>query len=276
MDTPDAYKLMIALAGLLLGVSLVSCGDDGGTQPTSDSTPPAKISDFRIDSIQQSTVWLAWTATGDDNDQGTAAAYDLRYSDDSMVLKVSWNSARTVLSLPAPEAAGTPETFVLTDLPPDTTFYLAIKARDEAGNASAISSTVSAYWVSPIELTLQDLQVTECREIELPLLAHHASNIAGVEIHIQYNPQQMTYDSVTSEYLNNMITNADDSLVHIIWADIGNLVTVPNGEPLVVIHFSNLTGTSQLVFDPETQVVDYNGNPVTLVLTNGSVECTGK
>ncbi|MEA3508753.1 MAG: fibronectin type III domain-containing protein, partial [Synergistota bacterium] len=48
---------------------------------TDDVTPPASISDLSITSETDTTITLEWSAPGDDGNFGTAAEYDIRYSE---------------------------------------------------------------------------------------------------------------------------------------------------------------------------------------------------
>jgi hypothetical protein len=87
------------------------------------------------------SVTLTWTAPGDDSSSGTATQYSLRYST-SPITEPNWSAALVVSGVPAPQAAGSEESFVVTSLTPGTQYYFAIKAADEAGNWSALSNVV--------------------------------------------------------------------------------------------------------------------------------------
>lgn len=100
-----------------------------------DETPPAQISDFQVFSTTGSTITLAWTATGNDGNDGTAATYEIRYAT-SQFTADDFNSASLVSNVPAPNEAGTPESFTITGLPAGVRFYFRIKAIDDWGNAS--------------------------------------------------------------------------------------------------------------------------------------------
>ncbi|MFH1597563.1 MAG: fibronectin type III domain-containing protein [Patescibacteria group bacterium] len=85
---------------------------------------------------------LTWTAPGDNGNSGTAAAYDIRYST-SLIKEVNWDQAEQVDNEPTPAVAGSTETYQLTGLTPNTTYYVGIKTVDEAGNWSGISNVAS-------------------------------------------------------------------------------------------------------------------------------------
>ena len=85
------------------------------------------------------TVTVTWTAPGDDGHVGTAAEYDIRFHADSTTL-VNWTDAVQVNDEPAPDSAGTPQTYTFTGLQSDSTYYVALRTRDEASNWSGLSN----------------------------------------------------------------------------------------------------------------------------------------
>lgn len=115
-----------------------------GTPPTgppgsSDTIPPAAITDLRVTGRQYSTLTLAWTAPGDDGTAGQATAYEMRYSR-SPIDDLNWAAATPANGLAAPATPGSPQTFVVTGLWSHTTYYFAMKTRDEIPNWSALSN----------------------------------------------------------------------------------------------------------------------------------------
>ena len=88
-----------------------------------------------------SIVTLHWTAPGDNGSVGRAFAYDLR-SSATLITEANFSSCTSITGLPAPQTAGTAETFSITNLVPGNTYYFALKTVDAAGNWSAISNVV--------------------------------------------------------------------------------------------------------------------------------------
>ncbi|UCG61150.1 MAG: fibronectin type III domain-containing protein [Candidatus Zixiibacteriota bacterium] len=88
------------------------------------------------------SVTLTWTAPGDDGDVGVATEYDLRYST-SPISEANFDQATRVSDVPAPQIAGSSESFTISGLDPSTTYYFAVKTADEVPNWSAISNVVS-------------------------------------------------------------------------------------------------------------------------------------
>ena len=116
----------------------------GGFELPADSMPPAAVADLTVDPtmVTQTSLKLTWTATGDDGTMGTAYLYDIRYAKEP-ITEANWEIASKASSEPIPQAAGFPETFTLTGLSQGTTYYVALKAADEAGGYSSLSSVAT-------------------------------------------------------------------------------------------------------------------------------------
>ncbi|RAV05538.1 hypothetical protein DQG13_02645 [Paenibacillus sp. YN15] len=112
-----------------------------------DTIAPADIADLSAVPLTAGSVALSWTAPGDDGTSGTADAYDVRYST-SAITSANWTLALQAVGEPAPQAAGSAESFAVTGLLPNTTYYFAVKTKDEAGNESGLSNVVSASTAS--------------------------------------------------------------------------------------------------------------------------------
>ncbi len=122
----------IAISALAISL-LFSCSKKGGGDDEDDGNGPYNIMDFHVSAISDSSVTLAWTATGDDADQGAAATYDIRYRLNG-ITGDSWETATQVVGEPVPHVAGTAETFEVIGLDHDSTYWFGLLACDEAGN----------------------------------------------------------------------------------------------------------------------------------------------
>lgn len=130
--------LAVASAGLVQG-----CGDDddpASPGPGTDSAPPAAVADLRIEAVDGSNVTIAWTAPGDDADEGTAADYSIRTSP-SPITEGTWPTDAELPAPPDPQVAGTTQTAAI-DASGMAELYVAIRATDEVGNLSPISNVV--------------------------------------------------------------------------------------------------------------------------------------
>ena len=90
-------------------------------------------------SATAASLTLHWTAPGDDSLSGRATTYDLRYS----LLPITpsnFGLCTRVTGMPAPQTAGSKESFTVTGLVVSTPYYFALKTADDAGNWSAMSN----------------------------------------------------------------------------------------------------------------------------------------
>jgi hypothetical protein len=88
---------------------------------------------------------VRWTAPGDDGNVGTAAYYELRISV-SPLSAANFASGLIVPGTPDPLPAGTPQSYVVRGLKRGTTYWLAMRTMDEAGNWSPISNVARFDW----------------------------------------------------------------------------------------------------------------------------------
>lgn len=91
---------------------------------------------------------LTWNAPGADGNRRIATGYVIKYSTfPTPISDMQYfeNSATTYGHSLSPQSAGSIETLVLTGLQPDTTYYVAVVARDEDKNQSRLSSAASSW-----------------------------------------------------------------------------------------------------------------------------------
>lgn len=115
------------------------------TVRSDDTTPPACITDLRIGSVGAcygASIILYWTAPGDDDMEGTATLYEIRYARAPILTEADWEAATPLAGVPAPRPAGSAESFVVLGLDDDGgPYYFCIRASDEAFNWSCLSNS---------------------------------------------------------------------------------------------------------------------------------------
>ena len=153
-NSPTQISANISISGgAAIGARNVSVTTGGGTgtktggftvvaTAPSDTTPPAAITSLAASGATTTSVTLTWTAPGDDDNTGTASSYDIRYSS-ATITNANWGSASQCSGEPVPQAAGNAQTFTVTGLSPDTTYYFAMKTADEIPNWSGLSNVPS-------------------------------------------------------------------------------------------------------------------------------------
>lgn len=109
-----------------------------------DVQAPAMIKDLQATSIGPESIELSFTASGDDGMKGKVTAYDLRYSEFDIESEDDFEFSDEYFFPEdfSPKAAGKKETIILTDLYPETEYYISIKAIDERDNYSAMSEVL--------------------------------------------------------------------------------------------------------------------------------------
>lgn len=133
-----------------------------------DDVAPAMVNDLQADSVGATGLRLAWHAPGDDGVVGQAASYEVRGAtfplDDQ-----NFSSGTRVTGIPSPAPAGSIERTRVTGLAVGVTYYFALIARDDAGNASPLSNVAVATTGNGAPGRVLDLRVTAVAETSVTL-----------------------------------------------------------------------------------------------------------
>jgi hypothetical protein len=191
---------------VILAIALLSgqCGkDEGPTQTQNDITdpldtiPPAAISDLLTKIPTANSIYLQWTAPGDDGMEGTADSYDVRYHSEQ-ITELNWEDATKFDGEPVPNPAGQNEAVNISGLDVITTYFFAVKSTDDAGNTSELSNSTSETTlneaIAPVVVT--DLEAVAIGEYSFRLTwtAPGDDGIVGTasEYEIRYSMQPIT------------------------------------------------------------------------------------
>lgn len=124
-----------------------------------DDIAPSTVTELAVSATSANSATLTWTAPGNDDTSGRAAAYDLRYAL-TPIDATNFDSATKVDHLPSPQTAGFTENFTVTGLNPSTLYYFALKAVDEAPNWSD-PSFASATTTAGLTVNRGDIVINE-------------------------------------------------------------------------------------------------------------------
>lgn len=113
------------------------------TPATPDLTRPGNITNLNAVVVNETSVDLTWTAVGDDNNTGIAAAYDIRKSTNVINTDNDCDGAVSIPNALFGITAGSSITFRVNDLSEDTRYYFCVRAYDEVSNRSSWNGTVS-------------------------------------------------------------------------------------------------------------------------------------
>jgi hypothetical protein len=103
---------------------------------------PSVVEDLRVVAGGDSSLTLAWTASGDDGRIGRPALYRIRLAA-APLDSASFANATFGVDAPATVDAGGGERYTIDKLPRGRRFWIGLRAVDAAGNASAISNSVT-------------------------------------------------------------------------------------------------------------------------------------
>ena len=191
-----------------------------------ESTAPSAIASLSVSSPTDSSVTLSWTAVGDDGNIGQASQYEIRYST-SPITSINWSSATIVGSPPTPNVAGTSETFVVSGLIQETTYYFAVKTADEVPNWSELSNVVST---TTIDLT------APAAIIDLSALTSEANGVITLNWTAPGDDNMLGTAAVYEiRYSLNQITDSN-------WLETSLLMTPPSPLPAGEQQSTELTG----------------------------------
>lgn len=99
------------------------------------SVAPADIIDLMAVSAGSTSIQFTWTAPGADGMSEPATGYDFRRAT-SLFNAGTWTSQTKLSGLPTPGQPGTSESFTVTGLSPNTTYYFAVRGVDSFGTLS--------------------------------------------------------------------------------------------------------------------------------------------
>lgn len=107
-----------------------------------DDVSPAQITDLTAESGEMSVI-LNWTAPGDDNDEGTAQGYAIKYWHEA-INNTNWQTANIFETSLNPQSAGMLEELSITGIDIGQNQYFAIRAFDEENNLGDTSNNAQA------------------------------------------------------------------------------------------------------------------------------------
>ncbi|MCA9729832.1 MAG: hypothetical protein KC729_19265, partial [Candidatus Eisenbacteria bacterium] len=152
----------LALSGLV--IAAFGCDEYTAQTPVveADDIPPAAVTDLALDSYDTNSVVLRWTAPGDDDRDGVAWRYDVRYADTPITME-NWASANQIGGEPPPGFAGWVQVFQVIRLEEGHTYYFAIRTYDDRSNLSDLSNVIEVVPRSPVDIRppsrIDDLRV---------------------------------------------------------------------------------------------------------------------
>ena len=129
-DKVEALKGLVSTGGRLYAAGALE----------KDAVGPQAVAQMVAKKVDSRGLTLSWKAPGDDGAQGTAALYELRYSDQPITADNFARAQRYAVDAPKP---GGSQEEVRVDMRPDgqaRKLYFAVKTYDNVGNSSPLST----------------------------------------------------------------------------------------------------------------------------------------
>ena len=182
-----------------------------------DLVYPGTIFDLKIESVGEDSLDLSWTTPGDEYFEGQAEKFDICYGTEEITEK-NFEKAKEYSWAPKPQKAGAKPTWQIRNLEPGSTYFIAIKTIDEAGNKSFTSNVVRATTIDNIAPQIpQGLKVrTDNSKIMLSWKPNPEKDLAGYKIYFKqeksfYNLVEVDKD--TTEYTLENLENGSQYFI---------------------------------------------------------------
>ncbi|XP_033120350.1 calcium-activated chloride channel regulator 1-like [Anneissia japonica] len=150
----------------------------GYSYQANDVVAPSRISDLSVleTSYSEEKVVLQWTAVGDDLDRGNASRYELKIAKSFSELQRNFSSASEIqnddiiignITIASPPGVVERITLKVSAGGQNATYFFAIRAYDESGNAGAVSNIVSAnmQYIPPIPASVNSTDLINATSI---------------------------------------------------------------------------------------------------------------
>lgn len=130
----------------------------------------------------------------------------------------------------------------------------------------------TALGISGITLALPSVSSFQYETIEIPITANNFVEVAGVELHIQYDNQLLAFNALTMNplFYNSTIGELNGQ-INIIWDEFALPVTLATGEEIAIMEFNisgNPTSYSELEFI-SCELADEFGEVMSTRFNNG-------
>lgn len=125
--------------------------DYGTTSTVADVTAPPVITTLGVTGVGADRADLRWQEVGDDStNDWFVVGYDLRYSTNDLS-ESTWAAATQWTGPLPPGEPSAGKSTTVTGLTPNTTYFFAVKAWDDAGNTNGISNAATGTTATTLE-----------------------------------------------------------------------------------------------------------------------------
>jgi hypothetical protein len=127
-----------------------------------------------------------------------------------------------------------------------------------------------------LELRLDDVEAV-AEQVFLPVTLGQGRAAAGAELHLEYDPEHLTFAGVTSEAMKDATVNHDGSMVHLVWEDLDHSIDLSTERIVAELRFLVVAppdGFTEVNIS-SAEIVDETGTPFSLDIRNARVSASG-
>ncbi|MCK4448376.1 MAG: T9SS type A sorting domain-containing protein [Candidatus Marinimicrobia bacterium] len=157
---------------------------------------------------------------------------------------------------------------------PNGNYTFKVKSKDEAGNEDLTPAEISFTVNVPTAiLSIPDVFGETNTIVDIPIeVVSGFSDVAVIELHISFDLDVLSYNSMSSDYLSEGDVNVVNNQINLVWVYSGIPLDIPDGDDLILFHF-NVEGSSGdscvVEFTGSNNIGDPDENPFILNLTDG-------
>ncbi len=125
-----------------------------------------------------------------------------------------------------------------------------------------------------VSLSINELLPAEDGTISVPIKITNNGEIGGFEIHLDYDPERLSFINASTGSGSSLIANAESDKIHIAWVDVNNPIKPSESEVLVNLSFStddNGLDATSFTFD-DIIAVNRDGQLYRVNVSDGEVD----
>jgi len=103
--------------------------------------------------------------------------------------------------------------------------------------------------------------------VNLPVIAYRLDNvnISGLEFHVNYDYARLEYAGFTTDFLEDALVNVENGLIHLIWDDYQNPLSIPDSSVLMELRFvinGEIGDSCYVDWLDGSEIIDPFGEPI--------------
>jgi hypothetical protein len=150
--------------------------------------------------------------------------------------------------------------------------FIGIRMGDVNNTWSSVKAVKLSY-ISTKSIHVGAVQGSTGEIVSLPIMLEGSTEMAGVELHLNYDAEQLNFVKAVSTLPGELTLNDTKEAIHIVWEDIEHITASSDNEPLMILQFEilpDLTNRTEIEL-VRGEIVNAIGQTYRLDITHGSV-----